>query len=147
MFLWKSPSDQVLPGLEWQSEQSMAATPPTETPLIVTGALNTALWSMGCRSDAAFSTMPVGRICSWQSKQLMVGCWNPEVVNTLWNWPGPVMAPASLTVWQSAHFEVFLCAASPASRTVARHWPPTTVKSTSTEHILVPSMATVHRDR
>src|SRR5437588_2387574 len=145
MFWWKTPSDQVLPGLAWQLEQSIAATPPTATPSIVTGALNTALWSMGCRSEAVFSTIPVGRIWAWQSKQLIAGCLNPELVNTLWNWPGPVMAPGPLTAWHTAHFEVSSCCASPASRTVARHWPPpAAAQSASTAHAWAPLLAQVH---
>ncbi len=63
---------------------------------------------MGCKSDAAFSTIPVGRICVWQSKQLP-GWLSKLVVSTGWNWPfcnpgvgGMGLPRESIPAW---HFE------------------------------------------
>ena len=80
MFAWNSgdcagrPSAQLTPGLWWQTAHSIPVTPVTETPPMVTGAAKVTLWSIGCRSDPAFITMPVGRIWTWQSVHRLVGC-------------------------------------------------------------------------
>src|SRR5438270_549253 len=147
MLAWKVPSVQVAPGLLWQTAHSIWLTPVTDTPPIVAADVKRAEWSIGCRSDVAFSTIPAGRMSRWQSRQPTAGCWNPELVNTEWNWPAAVIAPGPLTVWQSTHFEVSSCCASPASRMVDRHWPPTALQSASAEHALVPSLAQVHWPR
>ena len=49
-------------------------------PPMVTGAVNIALWSIGCRSEPALIMMPVGSICAWQSLHSVVGWANGVMV-------------------------------------------------------------------
>src|SRR5713101_7711980 len=60
---------------------------------------------MGCRSDAAFSTIPAGRIWAWQSRHCVVGCGSPAVVSAGWNWPFAYGLPLAVfvLVWQCQH--------------------------------------------
>src|SRR5882724_1954462 len=116
MLAWNRPSAQVRPGLLWQVEQSICDTLVTETPPMLTAATKSTAWSMACTSEAAFSTMPTGSICAWQSAQRAVGCGiavtaPPGVaakpVNDVWNFPplNAVTVPFAL-VWQCQHREL-----------------------------------------
>ena len=66
MRVWNAPSAQVVPGWRWQVAHSICAT--------VMPDVNTAPWSIGCRSEPACSTMFEGAIWPWQSAQDVDGC-------------------------------------------------------------------------